>query len=158
MAPTTDPGINPALVKAPVSESDPRKQPLRERGWIPDELANRPVGSLAAHDQPADDERGPVTHGDPILTFGAAGPAVEKLARLLAHAGEAYATNTIVNGTNPHNILDNTVMADVRRFRADYDVSEPKDLYQSRDVAADLIDGTWVGPYTWQKLYELAGA
>lgn len=112
-----------------------------------------PVGALAGA-EPEKAELPPVTHNEPILTGGAAGAPVERLVRLLAAAG--YASNSVVKGENPHAIFDNTVMADVQRFWADHDVSEPPELYEGRDVAAVLESGKWVGPHTWQALKDNA--
>jgi hypothetical protein len=113
----------------------------------------KPVGALAG-EEPAKQELPPVTHNEPILTGGVSGAAVERLCRLLAAAG--YANNSIVRGENPHAILDNSVMADVRRFWDDHDIAEPKDLFEGRDVAAADEEGKWIGPHTWQALIDNA--
>jgi hypothetical protein len=130
--------------------------PLAPPAGLPAGLASKPAGALGSVEAAPSDDRPPVDHGEPILTYGASGAAVERLAKLLAYAG--YGHNTIVQGTNPDLVLDNSVMSDVKRFRADQDLTEPSDLFAGRDVAASAIEGEWVGPYTWQRLYEIAGA
>jgi hypothetical protein len=98
-----------------------------------------------AEEQPAVQEAVTVTHKEPILASGAAGPIVRKLVDLLAVCG--HATNTIITGDNPGGVLDNSVMSDVRAFRTQYDITEDPGL----EIAGDFI-----GPYTWQALYEHA--
>lgn len=139
----------------PVAPAAPPEQALPPVQVADVQLAPQPVGALAGEDV-AKEALPPVTHNEPILTGGVSGPAVERLVRLLAAAG--YATNTIVRGENPHAILDNSVMSDVRRFWADHDVHEPKDLFEGRDVAASDEEGKWVGPHTWQALIDIARA
>jgi hypothetical protein len=122
---------------------------------VPAQLAQMPAGALEGEPQPVEDRQ--VTHNEPLLATGASGEPVERLCKLLAHAG--FATNTIVKGENPANVLDNSVMADVERFWAAYpDAREPDELYAGREGSIESLRGSWVGPHTWQKLYELAGA
>jgi hypothetical protein len=90
-------------------------------------------------------EQPTITHHEPILASGSAGPLVRKLVDLLAVNG--HATNTIVNGENPGQVLDQSVMADVRAFAKEKDVAE--------DPAAG-IEGDYIGPNTWQALYDSA--
>jgi hypothetical protein len=126
-----------------------------EGAQVPTEIASAPVGSLA---QPApEQEDRQVQHNQPVLTQGATGEPVELLCKLLAHAG--YANNTVVRGENPHNVLDSSVMADVERFwMANPDAVEPPELVAGREGDLSQLQGKWVGPHTWQKLLELAGA
>jgi hypothetical protein len=122
---------------------------------LPTELEQTPAGAMAG--EPVDEPDRQVNHNEPILATGATGEHVVRLVKLLAHAG--YANNTIVRGENGHNILDTSVMGDVRRFWGDHpDAVEPDTLYAGREAAVSELQGSWVGPHTWQKLYELAGA
>jgi hypothetical protein len=85
-----------------------------------------------------------ITHHEPLLASGSAGAIVQKLVDLLAVNG--HATNTITLGENPGRILDQSVMADVRAFVKEHEVTEP-----------DLgIEGDFIGPNTWQALYDAA--
>jgi hypothetical protein len=98
-----------------------------------------------------------VTHTEPVLTQGAAGDDVVRLVKLLAHAG--YATNSVVNATNPHNVLDTSVMADVERFWNEHpEARESDELYAAREGGIHELQGSWVGPRTWQVLYDIAGS
>lgn len=133
-----------------VTEAPPAGLPP---GPLPQTPAQAPVGSLAGSEPPVQ-ELPPVTHDKPILTTGASGANVEELCRLLAACG--YATNSIVRGLNPHLILDDSVMADVRRFCADHGVSEPADLFAGTAVPREQVEGSWIGPHTWQALYDAA--
>lgn len=151
------PPAAPASPAAPV-EPVAAAQPTQEAAPSPVQAADtaavdQHVGALA-QEVPAGEELPPVTHNEPILTGGSAGPAVERLCRLLAAAG--YASNTVVKGENPPAVLDNSVMADVNRFRAAHDVHEPPELFQGRDVPAADEEGKWVGPHTWQALKDNA--
>ncbi len=143
-APTPDP-LNPAAAAATPTQ-EPNPQPAQAADTA---VAQQPVGALAAEEPPKSDLP-PVTHNEPILTGGVSGAAVERLVRLLAANG--YASNSVVKGENPHAILDNSVMADVHRFRAEKDVHEPPELFEGRDVPAADEEGKWVGPHTWQAL------
>lgn len=133
----------------------PTPAPLAPAGQqLPQELASKPAGALEG--EPAPVENREVTHNEPLLATGASGETVERLCKLLAHAG--FATNTVVKGENPANVLDNSVMADVERFWAAYpDAREPDELYAGREGSVESLQGSWIGPHTWQKLYELAG-
>lgn len=123
---------------------------------LPDALAQAPAGSMAGEPL-APEERMDVTHSEPVLSQGATGDAVVRLVKLLAAAG--YASNTIVHGENAHNVLDRSVMADVERLWHDHPESrEPDELYAGREGSVHELQGTWIGPYTWQVLYDLAGA
>jgi hypothetical protein len=102
--------------------------------------------------------RGPgaVLHHFPILTGGSGGnlngPYVRALAELLAEAG--YSTNNVIKGLVSH--FDDSVQADVSRFKADHDAGEPTDAYQGHTRPAPEIAQNLVGPYTVQKLFEVA--
>ena len=139
----------------PFNPQTPAPAALQSGPQLPAPLAGAPTGGMALEPPVLEDRQ--VVHHEPILTFGASGEPVEKLCKLLAHAG--FANNSVVQGQNPHNVLDNTVMADVERFWASYpDGAEPDELYAGREGSVDELQGHWVGPFTWQKLYELAGA
>ncbi len=84
-----------------------------------------------------------ITHKEPILASGAAGPVVKRLVDLLAVCG--HDSNTIIAGENPGNVFDNTVMSDVKAFRAAQNIQEDPSL----DIAGDFV-----GPATWQALYD----
>jgi len=122
---------------------------------IPGAITAAAVGSLGVEPEPEPDRQ--VSHHEPVLTQGAIGEPVERLCKLLAHAG--FATNNVVLGKSPHMLLDQSVMNDVERFWNAYpDAVEPPELYAGREGDVNLLVGKWVGPHTWQKLYELAGA
>lgn len=126
---------------------------LQDGPSLPAAVAERPVGSMVQEPEAEIDRQ--VSHHEPILTGGATGDAVERLVKLLAAVG--YATNTLVKGENAGRVLDNTIMADVQRFWRDHeDAGEPERLVSGQDVASSQIIGNWIGPHTWQKLYELA--
>ncbi len=139
-----------AKTSAQVTSQGPALPPEGEQ--LPANLAAAPVGALAGEPAQVDDRT--VSHSDPILTQGAQGQSVVKLCKLLAHAG--FASNTVVQGQNPHDILDSSVMGDVERFWQAYpDAREPDSLYAGRQGDLSSMQGRWVGPMTWQKLYEL---
>lgn len=100
--------------------------------------------------------RGPgaVLHNFPILTGGSggnhAGPYVRALAELLAQAG--YATNNVIRGVGT--VFDDSLAADVARFRSDHNVREPVHAYQGHTRPAEEIAQNLVGPYTVQALFE----
>jgi peptidoglycan hydrolase-like protein with peptidoglycan-binding domain len=100
------------------------------------------AGNAAADDTPG---RPDLTHKQPIVTSGAAGPLVRELVDLLAVAG--HATNTIIDGENPGGVFDNSVLSDVRAFQAAHQVQEDPEME---------IAGDFVGPNTWQALYDVA--
>jgi hypothetical protein len=94
-----------------------------------------------------------VNHNQPTLTFGSAGPDVLELVRLLKNLG--YATNTVAAGTNFQNVLDGSVMTDVRRFCADHDVANDPAEFIGREQPPEVYQNTHVGPYIWEALYRL---
>jgi hypothetical protein len=116
------------------------------------QTASEPAGETS-QETPPPVERPAVTHKQPILTGGADGQAVQDLVKLLEVCG--HATNTIAKGENPDGILDASVMADVRAFCEEHGVQEDRTLYNERVPVADLL-GKWVGPNTWQALYDEA--
>ncbi len=90
-------------------------------------------------------EQPTISHHEPLLASGSAGAIVQKLVDLLAVNG--HATNTITLGENPGRILDQSVMGDVRAFAKEHDVAEDPALG---------IEGDFIGPNTWQALYDAA--
>lgn len=146
-----------ALGRPPGPPAGTAAQALGASGaQLPADLAKAPAGSLGTGPLEVAD-RMEVTHTEPVLAQGATGPAVVRLVKLLAHAG--YSSNSIAHGENAANVLDRSVMADVERFWGDHpDAREPDELFAGRDGAIHELRGTWVGPYTWQSLYDLAGA
>ena len=94
-----------------------------------------------------------ISHNRPTLTFGSAGADVLELVRLLGNLG--YATNTIAAGTNYQNVLDGSVMNDVRRFCADHDVANNPAEFVGREQPPQVYQDTHVGPYIWEALYRL---
>lgn len=158
-APEAPPAANPSPAEqagaAAPSPLEPAAAPgpLAPANPLPGGLAAAPVGGLAT--EAPEQENREVDHSEPILTGGAAGDDVERLVKLLAFAG--YGTNTIVQGENHARILDNSVMADVRRFWIDHpDAREPDELAAGQDANAADLAAAWIGPHTWQKLYEIA--
>lgn len=118
--------------------------------------AEAPVGSLAG-DAPAAPPALEITHREPLLAPGAVGGDVERLVRLLAAAG--YAGNTVANAAGAHAVLDASVMADVNRLWADHpEAREGDELFQGREGDPRELKGSWIGPNTWQALYNLAAA
>jgi hypothetical protein len=106
--------------------------------------------SAAGGEQEAAQEHKPaaedaITHHEPILAGGSAGAVVRRLVDLLTVAG--HHTNSIVTGENPGVVLDNTVMADVEAFAKEHGVTEDPGLG---------ISGKFVGPATWQALFDEA--
>lgn len=91
-----------------------------------------------------------VTHSHPTLTYGAAGPEVAELVRLLAVAG--YRTNSVIEGKNPSLVLDTSVMADVKRFAQDYNVANDHSEWHGKAEPAHKLVDEHVGPYIWQAL------
>jgi hypothetical protein len=100
--------------------------------------------------------RGPgaVLHRFPILTGGSGGnlggPWVRALAELLAQLG--YATNNVIRGRSGH--YDDSVAADLARFKAEHDVREPIEAYHGHTKPAQEIVENLCGPYTVQALFE----
>ena len=105
----------------------------------PGEQAIEQATEEAAQSEPT------ITHNNPILASGSAGPIVRELVQLLAVVG--HATNTIISGENPGAVLDNSVMGDVKSFMKEHEIVESPNLD---------ISGDFVGPYTWQALYDEA--
>jgi hypothetical protein len=100
--------------------------------------------------------RGPgaALHSFPILSGGSggpqAGPYVRALAELLAQAG--YAHNDVIKGLSTH--FDDSVMADVARFKSDHDVREDISAFHGHSRPAAEIAENLVGPYTVQALFD----
>jgi len=94
-----------------------------------------------------------ISHHQPTLTTGSQGTAVVELVRLLKNLG--YATNTIAQGTNYQNVLDLSVIADVRRFCADHDVANDPAEWVGREQPPQVFQETHIGPYIWEALYRL---
>jgi hypothetical protein len=95
-----------------------------------------------------------VTHNQPTLTYGAAGPAVLELVVLLQKAG--YASNSIAQGTNTVGYFDETVMADARAFAQDHGVAEDPAGFQGREGGdAQRNVQHHVGPVIWQTLIDV---
>jgi peptidoglycan hydrolase-like protein with peptidoglycan-binding domain len=109
-------------------------------------------------DPPQPDQEQPaqvheVTHSRPTLTYGSKGDDVFDLVALLAKAG--YNSNEIAQGTNTVGYLDQSVMADVRAFARDHDVSEAVEGYQGREGGdAHRNVDHHVGPEIWQALLD----
>jgi hypothetical protein len=125
---------------------------------LPAELANVPVGALGTGEQKAAPAM-EITHSEPVLAQGATGEAVQRLVKLLAYAG--YASNSVVNAaeSNPAGALDTSVMSDVERLWNDHpEARESDELYYGREGDVRELRGSWVGPHTWQVLYNLASA
>jgi hypothetical protein len=87
-----------------------------------------------------------ITHDQRMLSSGTAGPAVAELGALLADVG---IPTSISEGGNPHAIYDAQMGAAVRRFCAEYGVSEDPAI-----VAAMTPDV--VGPWIWEALIRAA--
>jgi hypothetical protein len=103
-----------------------------------------------------DPYRGPgeVTHSEPLLTEGAAGEPVARLAELLRVLG--YRDNTIARGENPAFVLDQSVMHDVVAFARAHNVAEDLESFRGGSVPAEDAIARIVGPYTWQALHTAA--
>jgi peptidoglycan hydrolase-like protein with peptidoglycan-binding domain len=117
---------------------------------------NATTPAPTAEQQPAESaaERPAVTHSQPILAGGAAGEPVQQLVRLLEVCG--FSNNSIAKGENADGILDSTVMADVRAFCDKHGVAEDPEIFNGENVAPRDLIGHWVGPHTWQALYDEA--
>ncbi len=93
-------------------------------------------------------------HGRPTLTFGAAGEHVLELVRLLKANGRE--NNSIARGVNMTNVLDQSVMDDVRAFTDEHDVHNDIGEFQGREVPADQLVNNHIGPHIWDALYRHA--
>jgi hypothetical protein len=117
------------------------------------QLAVAQAADQAKAQQLAEQPTAPViTHHQPILTFGANGEPVKQLVELLAACG--HATNKVIRGESPDAIFDTTVMSDVQAFLSQHGLAEPDELYAGQPAPIAEIRGKWVGPHTWQALYD----
>ncbi len=55
-------------------------------------------------------------------------------------------------------MLDQSVMADVRRFAAEHDVANDPAEFVGREQPPQVFQDTHVGPYIWEALYRLQPA
>lgn len=100
--------------------------------------------------------RGPgaVLHHFPHLTGGSGGPVmgpyVRAVADLLGELG--YRDNGVIKGQITH--YDNSLAADVARFRRAQDVRENADAYHGHNDPAEDVVKNVVGPYTIQALFD----
>jgi len=161
--PVSAPSLTPAPAPAPPAPAQPVSAPAA--------IATAPVAAAPVVAQPAPVTPAPATapsvdqpwlavpleHSEPLLTYGSAGEKVRLLATLLARVSPNYATNNVIRGLSPADVLDNSVMADVARFRAEYAISEDLQAWQGHPVPATDLVGAYVGPHTWHALYVLAG-
>jgi hypothetical protein len=113
-----------------------------------DPRTNTPTGAPVPYTGPA-----AVVHDEPLLTYGSAGPEVERLVGLLARLGYADTREPLAAAAQ---VFDNSVMANVQRFQSEHGVSESLDQFQGLNVPAATLVEHHVGPYTWQALYDLA--
>jgi peptidoglycan hydrolase-like protein with peptidoglycan-binding domain len=88
-----------------------------------------------------------IRHAYPVLASGAASPAVAELGRRLADLGY---DNSVSEGANPFNVVDDSVLSAVDRFRSDYGVQEDPTPYGGTNTAAQLRAALHIGPYTWE--------
>jgi hypothetical protein len=88
-----------------------------------------------------------IRHGYPVLASGAASPAVAELGRRL---GELGYPNSVTDGSNPFNVVDDSLLSAVDRFRDDYGVQEDPTPYGGTNTAAQLKAALHIGPYTWE--------
>jgi hypothetical protein len=150
--------------ESPQRGPDPKQLAKDFEGWPREGYDGPPPWEVAAAhaedrhtraDQP-DPYRGPgaVTHSEPLLTEGAAGDAVARLAELLKVLG--YRDNTIARGENPANVLDQSVMHDVVAFARSHNVGEDLESFRGLAVPAEDAVQRVIGPYTWQALYAAA--
>lgn len=131
----------PAAAPDPAPAADPAPAPP-----VLDPAAPAPpVPDAAPAAETAPPQAPKITHNEPLLCSGSAGPVVRRLVNLLAAAG--HASNTIILGENPGGVLDQSVMADVRAFCKEQGVVESSNLE---------ISGDFVGPATWQAIYDAA--
>jgi hypothetical protein len=108
-----------------------------------DELAAAAATAAPAAD-PEPETPAPVVQAEPpTLAIGAQGDHVTDLTNILNLLG--YATNSVI--TEGKSILDETVMSDVRAFKAAFGVIEPE---------IDEVKGELIGPVTWDALYSAA--
>jgi peptidoglycan hydrolase-like protein with peptidoglycan-binding domain len=114
------------------------------------------TATAAEAEQPAETavERPAVTHAQPILASGADGEPVKQLVKLLEVCG--FTNNSIAKGENADGILDNSVMADVRAFCEKHGIAEDPEIFNGENVSPRDLIGNWVGPHTWQALYDEA--
>lgn len=143
----------------PIPQRDPNAAQPPAAVAVADAPAPVAVAATAAPTWPqtvaeaAPDGEDGISHHMATLTSGSQGPDVLELVRLLKNLG--YATNTIVAGTNFQNVLDGSVMADVRRFCADHDVANDPAEWIGREQPPQVFQETHVGPYIWEALYRL---
>lgn len=144
--PTSNPEVpvlDPTTPPAPVAVADPAV-PLEDRVKTLEGRVDKLSAAAAPGDSGGPNPGGlgaPDVTGLPILGPGSDGPAVAELARLLEAAGHE---TSISRGENPHGIVDDTVIAAVRRFRATVEVDEV-------EVPGSNPD-TVIGPATWAAL------
>lgn len=154
---TSEPVPAPALVAMPASAPDPTPAPIAPATPAAPVAAQAPVAEVAASAGTDAWLAVPITHNEPLLTFGSAGPDVRRLVTLLAAVGGQYATNAVIRGESPADVFDNSVMADVRRFQTDFAVAEDVESWQGHPVPAHEVAPNVVGPHTWHALHVLTG-
>jgi hypothetical protein len=96
-----------------------------------------------------DDERPPVSHSQPLLASGSAGPAVNELCSRLLTLG--YETSFAV-GENPFGVVDATVLAAVKQFRGDFGVDEDPSPFGGETDEGLRTASNHIGPWTWEAI------
>lgn len=163
MSTSAPPTSQPTPEQQRIAELESELARMRQTGAQPADDSHRPWKIAADNAQPEHTReeapvpyRGPgaVLHHFPILTGGSGGPTngpyVRALAELLAQAG--YSTNNVIKGLSTH--YDDSVAADVARFRADNDVTDDVSAFNGHTRPAKEIAENLVGPYTVQALFD----
>ena len=123
----------------------PRKGYSGAQPWDWDALGIDKPHQLEDKDVPVN-----VTHPYPTVTEGEAGEAVRDLGQRLSDLG--YETS-IVDGTNPFNVFDASVVRAVEKFRDDYGVQEaPTEAFGGDTTEGRQRANRFVSAYTWEAI------
>lgn len=146
-APTDAPSTDQASVRSqyrdwPFGPDDDRPQPWEHRALNVDPNAVGP----GEHD---DASPVPIEHNYPTLSAGSHGPAVLELGQLLGDLGYG---NSVSEGNNPFNVLDDGLLRAVQQFRRDHGVVEDPTAFGGDNDDGRRAAGNHVGPYTWEAL------
>lgn len=86
----------------------------------------------------------------PVLTSGSTHPDVLPLGLLLAQLGFE---NSVSQGTNPFNLVDESILAAVNAARSTHSIAEEADI----SGVPVTERRNWIGPELWEALFTDAG-
>jgi hypothetical protein len=91
-----------------------------------------------------------VSHNRPLLGPLSSDPSVAELGAMLAKVG---IETSVSRGENPNNVVDESVLAGVERFRDAYDVQEDPSQWPVQGKEQSRLH---IGPWTWEAIQRAA--